>query len=114
MRLELSMLDDRARALTNFATRTDVPSIRSLVAALVQSEKFGTPLSESLRVLAEDYRTTRLTLAEQKAGRIPAIITVPTIFMMLPALFIIILGPTIISSVERGGFLGVAEDAKRR
>lgn len=111
MRLEFSMLDDRSRALTNFSERTDVACIRSLVAALVQSEKFGTPLSESLRVLAEDYRMTRLMLAEQKAGRIPAIITVPTIFMMLPALFIIILGPTIITSMQGGGLFGAMNEA---
>lgn len=106
MRLEFSMLDDRARALTNFSERTDLACTRSLVAALVQSEKFGTPLSEALRVLAEDYRASRLMDAEQKAGKIPAIITVPTIFMMLPALFIIILGPTIITTIQSGGLFG--------
>ncbi len=105
-RLELTVLSDRTKALQNLAERTDLISIRSLVATLIQSEKFGVSLGESLRVLSEDYRLERLTLAEQKAGRLPALITIPLIFMMLPAFGIIIIGPAILRVMAQGGIFG--------
>ncbi len=72
-------------------------AFRSLVTALLQSEKFGTSLTDTLRVLSEDFRNTRLMLAEEKAGRLPAMMTIPLITLLLPALFIIILGPAILA-----------------
>jgi len=95
-RLELTLLNDRGRALQNLADRTDLVPFRSLVASLLQTERFGTSLTETLRVLADEYRNTRLMLAEQKAGRLPVLITIPLITLLLPALFIIILSPGII------------------
>lgn len=92
-RIELSLLNDRAQALNNLAERNDMIAFRTLVTSLLQSEKFGTSLTDTLRVMSEDYRTQRLVKAEEKAGRIPALITVPLIFFLLPALFLIILGP---------------------
>lgn len=98
-RLELTLLNDRTAALTNLAERTDMVPFRSLVATLLQSERFGTSLTETLRVLSDDYRHTRLMLAEEKAGKLPVLMTIPLITLMLPALFLIILGPAAMSIV---------------
>jgi tight adherence protein C len=95
-RLELTLLNDRPRALQNLAERTDLMPFRSLVASLLQTERFGTSLNETLRVLADEYRNTRLMLAEQKAGSLPVKMTIPLITLMLPALFLIIMGPAVI------------------
>lgn len=105
-RLELSLLNDRTRALINLGERTNLVAFRSLVAALVQTERFGTSLTETIRVLSDDYRHTRLMIAENKAGRLPALMTIPLITLLLPALFIIILGPAFISVKEQGGLFG--------
>ncbi len=99
-RLELTLLNDREKALQNLAERTDLVPFRSLVASLVQTEKFGTSLTDTLRVLADEYRNTRLMLAEQKAGRLPVMMTIPLITLLLPALFLIILGPAVVSMLE--------------
>lgn len=95
-RMELTLLSDRSVALQNLAERTDLVAFRSLVAALLQTEKFGTSLTETLRVLSDDYRQTRLMIAENKAGKLPALMTVPMILLMMPAFMMIILGPAIV------------------
>ena len=95
-RIELSLLNDRSQALNNLAERNGLPAFKTLVTSLLQSEKFGTSLTDTLRVMSEDYRTQRLMKAEEKAGRLPALITVPLIVFLLPALFLIILGPAVI------------------
>lgn len=102
-RMELTLLSDRSQALQNLAERTDMIAFRSLVAALMQTEKFGTSLTETLRVLSDDYRHTRLMAAETKAGRLPAMMTVPMILLMMPSLMLIIMGPAIISLMEALG-----------
>ena len=98
-RMELTLLSDRAQALQNLAERTDLVAFRSLVAALLQTEKFGTSLTETLRVLSDDYRHSRLMAAENKAGRLPAMMTIPMILLMMPSLMMIILGPAIIKLI---------------
>jgi pilus assembly protein TadC len=95
-RMELTLLSDRSVALQNLAERTDMIAFRSLVAALLQTERFGTSLTETLRVLSDDYRHTRLMIAENKAGKLPAMMTVPMILLMMPAFMLIILGPAVI------------------
>ena len=105
-RVELSLLNDRPKALMNLAERTNLIPFRSLVAALIQTEKFGTSLTDTLRVLSEDYRLTRLMNAEQKAGRLPALITIPLILLLMPAFVIVILAPPFIKVSENGGFFG--------
>lgn len=105
-RLELTLLNDRSQALLNLGERTNLVAFRSLVAALIQTERFGTSLTDTLRVLSDDYRHTRLMVAENKAGRLPALMTIPLITLLLPALFIIILGPAIIAISEQGGIFG--------
>lgn len=99
-RLELALLNDRIRALMNLGDRTDLAAIRSVVSALIQSEKFGTSLSDTLRVLSVEFRLFRLTAAETKAARLPAMMTVPLMVLLMPALFIIILGPAIVGVMK--------------
>ncbi len=96
-RMELALLNDRVRALMNLAARTDMPAFRSLVSALVQSERFGTSLTDTLRVLSEDFRLERLAAAEAKAARLPVLMTLPLMLFLMPSFFIIVLGPAIIS-----------------
>lgn len=99
-RMELSLLNDRQQALLNLANRTNLAPFKTLVGALLQSERMGTSLTDTLRVLSEDYRMRRLMDAETRAGRLPAIITIPLVLFMLPALFLIILGPAGMSIME--------------
>jgi tight adherence protein C len=91
--IELSFLPDRSRALQNLVTRTGMAKLRALVNSLVQSERFGTPLANSLRVLSAEFREERMMKAEEKAAKLPAIMTVPMIMFILPALFMVIIGP---------------------
>ncbi|MES2984376.1 MAG: type II secretion system F family protein [Pseudomonadota bacterium] len=95
-RLELALINDRVRALMNLGERTDMVAFRSLVSALIQSERFGTSLTDTLRVLSEEFRVQRLTDAEVKAARLPVMMTVPLICFLMPALFIIVLGPAMV------------------
>lgn len=97
-RIELTLLNDREKALNNFARRTDLVAIKSLVAALLQSEKFGTSLIDTLRVLSDDYRHTRMMVAEEKAGKLPTKIAASTIPLMLLALLMLIASPAIIQA----------------
>lgn len=104
-RLELALINDRVRALTNLGDRTNMVQFRSLVAALIQSEKFGTSLSDTMRVLSEDFRLMRLSEAEGKAARLPVLLTVPLIFLLMPAFLLIVLGPAVVQ-FSKGGLLG--------
>jgi len=92
-RMELTLLNDREKALNNLAMRTGLMPFKSLVSALIQTEKFGTSLTETLRVLSDDYRHTRMMIAENKAARIPPLMTGVMMLTMIPAFMIIILAP---------------------
>jgi tight adherence protein C len=105
-RMELTLLNDRTRALMNLGERTDLVAFRSLAAALIQTEKFGTSLTDTLRVLSDDYRQTRLLIAENKANRIPVLITIPLILLLMPAFIMIIMGPAIVRVINQGGIFG--------
>ncbi len=105
-RLELALLNNRSQALANLAERTDIVAFRSLVAALIQTERFGTNLSDTLRVLSDDYRQGRLMLAEEKAGRLPALMAIPLVLFLLPAFVLIILAPPFIKVQSQGGLFG--------
>jgi len=91
--IELGFLTDRRLAFENLATRIDLESIRGVVTTMIQTEKYGTPLASALRVLSAEFRNERMMRAEEKAARLPAIMTVPLILFILPVLFIVILGP---------------------
>jgi tight adherence protein C len=103
---ELTFLPDRRQAFENLNNRTDVNAIRGVVNTLTQTAKFGTPLAQSLRVLAVEYRDARMFRAEEKAARLPALMTVPMILFILPTLFIVLMGPAalgIIDTFNRSG-----------
>src|SRR5258705_724968 len=93
---ELSYLQDRKVAYENLAKRTGLEGVKSVCLALQQSERYGTPLGQSLRVMAQENRDMRMTEAEKKAAALPPKLTVPMILFFLPCLFIVILGPTYI------------------
>jgi tight adherence protein C len=97
---ELTFLPDRRQAFENLSNRTDMSSIRGVVNTLTQTAKFGTPLAHSLRVLAAEFRDARMFRAEEKAARLPALMTVPMILFILPTLFIVLLGPAGINIVD--------------
>jgi tight adherence protein C len=94
--VELGFLPNRRQALMNLAKRTELPSIRGVVNTLVQTERYGTPLAHSLRVLSAEFREERMLKAEEKAAKLPATLTVPMILFILPTLFIVLIGPAII------------------
>ncbi len=91
--IELGFLTDRRSAFENLAMRIDLEAIRGVVTTMIQTEKYGTPLASALRVLSAEFRNDRMMRAEEKAARLPAIMTVPLILFILPVLFIVILGP---------------------
>ena len=93
---EMSYLEQRRTAFENFNLRTGMESVKQLTTVLVQSEKYGTPLGAALRVLAQESRDQRMTLAEKKAASLPPTLTVPMILFFLPGLFCAILGPAIV------------------
>ena len=97
---ELSYLQDRSAALRNLGVRTGIDSVRSVVSALIQSEKYGTSLAASLRVIAQEQRDQRLIEAEKKAASLPPKLTVPMILFFLPALFVVILAPAAIRFMQ--------------
>ncbi len=91
--VELSFLPERATALANLGLRVDLSAMRGLVNTVMQSERYGTPLTHSLRVLSKEMRDERIMKAEEKAARLPALMTVPMIIFILPPLFVVLLGP---------------------
>ncbi|WP_227698636.1 type II secretion system F family protein [Sphingomonas hengshuiensis] len=91
--IELGFLTDRRQAFENLALRIDLDAIRGVVTTMIQTEKYGTPLASALRVLSAEFRNERMMRAEEKAARLPAIMTIPLILFILPVLFIVILGP---------------------
>jgi len=97
---ELTFLPERRHAFENLNARTNMAAIRGVVNTLLQTAKFGTPLAQSLRVLAAEYREARITRAEEKAARLPAMLTVPMILFILPTLFIVLLGPAALSIID--------------
>jgi len=91
--IELGFLNERRQAFENFAMRVDLEAVRGVVTTMIQTEKYGTPLASALRVLSAEFRNERMMRAEEKAARLPAIMTIPLILFILPTLFIVILGP---------------------
>lgn len=97
---ELGFLPERRQALENLRARAELPGVQSLVGTLQQTEKYGTALAQSLRVLASEQRAERMLRAEEKASRLPAIMTVPLILFVLPALFVVVLGPGLLDIID--------------
>jgi len=93
---ELSYLPDRRQAYENLAKRTDMEGVKAVCVALQQAERYGTPLGQTLRVMAQENRDMRMAEAEKKAAGLPPKLTVPMILFFLPVLFVVILGPAAI------------------
>jgi tight adherence protein C len=91
--IELGFLNERRQAFDNLANRVDLEAVRGVVTTMIQTEKYGTPLASALRVLSAEFRNDRMMRAEEKAARLPAIMTIPLIVFILPTLFVVILGP---------------------
>ena len=91
--IELGFLTERRQAFENLAMRVDLDAVKGVVTTMIQTEKYGTPLASALRVLSAEFRNERMMRAEEKAARLPAIMTIPLILFILPALFVVILGP---------------------
>jgi tight adherence protein C len=98
--IELAFLTDRRSAFDNLAYRVNLDSVRGVVTTMVQTERYGTPLASALRVLSAEFRNERMMRAEEKAARLPAIMTIPLILFILPVLFIVILGPAACSIAD--------------
>jgi tight adherence protein C len=99
--IELGFLPNRGDALANLNRRVDMASIRNLVNTLTQTERYGTPLAQALRVLAGEFRNMRMMRAEEKAARLPATLTVPMIVFVMPPLFAVLIGPAIIQIMAK-------------
>jgi tight adherence protein C len=91
--IELGFLSERRQAFENLAGRVKLDAVKGVVTTMIQTEKYGTPLASALRVLSAEFRNDRMMRAEEKAARLPAIMTVPLILFILPVLFVVILGP---------------------
>jgi tight adherence protein C len=93
---ELSYLQERRQAYDNLAKRTNLEGVKAVCTALIQAERYGTPIGQALRVLAQEIRDMRMAEAEKKAAALPPKLTVPMILFFLPVLFVVILGPAAI------------------
>ncbi|SEP18691.1 tight adherence protein C [Salinihabitans flavidus] len=96
---ELAYLSDRRQAYENLGTRTGLDSIKATVIGLIQSEKYGTSLGQTLRVLAKESRDFRMAAAEKKAASLPPKLTVPMILFFLPVLFAVIATPAVLQAI---------------
>jgi tight adherence protein C len=93
---ELSYLPDRRIAFENLANRIGLDQIKAVTTALIQAERYGTPVGQALRVLSQESRDTRMNEAEKKAAALPPKLTVPMILFFLPVLFVVILTPALV------------------
>ncbi len=98
--IEIGFLPDRSQALANLARRVKLDGIKGIVNTLSQTERYGTPLAQALRVLSAELRSNRLLKAEEKAARLPAVLTVPMIIFIMPALFVVLIGPGALRTLD--------------
>ena len=100
---ELSYLQDRRQAYENLAKRAGLEGVKAVVTSLIQAERYGTPLGQSLRVMAQENRDMRMAAAEKKAAALPPKLTVPMIVFFLPVLFVVIMAPALMGVMETFG-----------
>lgn len=96
MTAEMSFLPDRRQAYENLVMRTGLEPVKSVATALIQAERYGTPVGQALRVLSQESRDMRMNEAEKKAAGLPPKLTVPMILFFLPVLFVVIITPAVI------------------
>ncbi|MEQ5829172.1 type II secretion system F family protein [Sulfitobacter sp. NFXS29] len=106
--VELNVLPDRDAAWISLSERLPLSEISIFSNAMMQAERYGTPISQALRTLMRDQRALRLLRIEEQAGRIPALMTVPLILFIMPALFVVLIGPAALNILDNimGGALG--------
>ena len=97
---DLKILPSRDQALTNLAERVDVPSVRSVVSTLSQTMRYGTPLAQAMRVVASELRNDMLLKLEERANKMPVLLTVPMIVFIMPCVFLIIGGPAFLHLMD--------------
>ncbi len=97
---ELSYLSDRRQAYENLSIRTGLKAVKEVATTLIQAERYGTPLGQSLRVLSQENRDYRMSLAEKKAAALSPKLTVPMILFFLPVLFVVILSPGVMTAMR--------------
>ncbi len=97
---ELAFLPQRRQALTKLVERTGVDQLASVVTTLIQAERFGTPIAQALRILSADFRARRMMAAEERAARLPVLLTLPMMVFILPVLFIVLLGPAVLKALD--------------
>jgi len=100
MTAEMSFLPDRRQAYENLALRTGLEPVKSVATALIQGERYGTPVGQALRVLSQESRDQRMNEAEKKAASLPPKLTVPMILFFLPVLFVVIITPAVIQVMQ--------------
>jgi tight adherence protein C len=103
---DLKVLPDRNQAFTNLAERVGTPAIRSVVTTLAQTLRYGTPLASALRLAADELRSDAILDLEERAGRLPALMTVPLLVFILPTIFIVVGGPAILRLMDLLGHGG--------
>ena len=94
---ELRALPNRKQALENFAVRTGIEEVRSLTSTLIQTVRYGTPLTQSLKILATEQRGAKILRLEEKAAKLPAILSLPLMLLIMPSIFIVTAGPALLS-----------------
>ncbi|MBV9734914.1 MAG: type II secretion system F family protein [Acidisphaera sp.] len=97
---ELRVIADSRTALINAGTRTGIENIKRLAATLVQTMQYGTPLSQALRTLSAEMRQETLTRFEEKAARLPVLLTLPMIIFILPCVFMVVGGPAMLQVLK--------------
>jgi tight adherence protein C len=100
--VELGFFPERSKALQNLAERVPLQGVMALTNTLIQTEKYGTPLAQALRVLSAEMREERMMAAEAKAAKLPATLTIPMILFILPPLFVVLIGPAALKVMGLG------------
>ncbi len=95
--IELNMLSDERKALQRFSDRLDAPAFKAVVANIMQAEEYGTPIAQAMRALSEQFRQDRLVEAEERAAKLPTLISLPMMLLIFPCIYIILLGPAVIN-----------------
>lgn len=98
--IEMNMLSDQRKALQNFNDRMDSPYFKSIVTNIIQAQRYGTPIAQTMRTIAEQFRFDRLAEAEERAAKLPVIMSLPMMLLIFPCIYIVILGPATIKVLE--------------
>ncbi len=98
--IELNMFSDRRRALQNFSDRLDSPYFKSIISNIMQAEQYGTPVAQTMRTISEQFRQDRLVEAEERAAKLPVLLSLPMMLFIFPCIYIVIIGPAAIKVME--------------